>query len=64
MVCIYNGIQIGIKKEQNDVIFSNRDCHTEWSEVRHRKTNIIWYCLYAESKYLKKKSTNELTKQE
>ena len=29
VVCIYNGIQIGIKKEQNDVIFSNRDCHTE-----------------------------------
>ena len=30
------------------------DCHTEWSK---RKTNIIWYCYYVESK---KDGTNEV----
>ena len=27
----------------------HRDSHTEWN-VRYRKTNVIWYCLYVESK--------------
>ena len=41
-----------IKKEWNNVIFSNmngpRDCHAEWS--RQRRINIIWHPLYVESK--------------
>ena len=49
------------KKEWNIAICSNldgpRDGHTKWS-VRQRKTNIIWYCLYVESK--QKKDTSEL----
>ena len=35
------------------------DCHTEWSKVRQRSTNIVWYRLYVESK---KKDTNESKK--
>ena len=33
-----------------------RDCHTEWTKS-DRERNIIWYCLYAESK---KSYINEL----
>ena len=51
VVCIY---------ERNNAIYSNTaglgDCHTEWSKSE-RETNIIWYCLYVESK---KKGTNKL----
>ena len=32
------------------------NCHSKWSNIE--KTNIIWYCLYAESL---KNDTNELT---
>ena len=32
------------------------------SEVRHRKTNIIWHCLYVES-YFKRVQMNLFTKQ-
>jgi len=37
------------------------------SEIRHRKTNMLWYCLYAESlkndtKFGKEKQTHRLRK--
>ena len=59
VVEIHNGIPLGHRNEQNNVIFSNmdgpRDCH--WvKQVRQKKTNIIWYCLYVE---FKKSGTNE-----
>ena len=57
---IYNGIFLSTKKNEI-MLFAvtwmdlERDYHTKWSKP---KTNIIWCCLYAESK--KKKDTNEL----
>ena len=50
-IYMYNGILVSHKKEWSDVICSNmfgpRDYHSKWSQ---RKTNIIWYHLYMESK--------------
>ena len=47
MACIYS------HKKQKSAICSNMDGHseyyTEWN-VRHMKTNIVWYHLYVESK--------------
>ena len=55
VVYMSSGILLSHKKELNNAICSNmnepRDYHTK------TKTNIIWYCLYVESK---KKDTNEL----
>ena len=51
VVHIENGILLSHKKEQNNAICSNmdgpRDSHIEFSQ---RKTNIVWYHLYVESK--------------
>ena len=48
---VYDVILLSHKKEWHNAICSNmdgpRDCHTEWSQ---RKTKIIWYHLYVESK--------------
>ena len=48
MITIYNGILLGHKKEQNNVIWSNmdgpRDYPTKWSKSdRERKTSYIAY---------------------
>ena len=59
MACIYSEILLSHKK-QKSAICSNMDGHseyyTEWN-VRHMKTNIVWYHLYVESKK-KKIQTN------
>ena len=51
VVHIYSEILLSHKKEQNNAICSNmdgpRDSHIEFSQ---RKTNIVWYHLYVESK--------------
>ena len=50
-VHLYNGILFSHTKQWNHAICSNvdgpRDYHMKWSQ---RKTNIIWYHLYVESK--------------
>ena len=53
VVHIYNGLLLSHKKEWNNAICSNmdgpRDDHTKWIKP-DRKTNIIRYHLYVESK--------------
>ena len=51
VVHIYNGVLLRNKKEWNNDTCSNmdrsRDDHIKWSK---RKTTILWYHLYVESK--------------
>ena len=50
---IFNGILLSHRKEQNFALCSNMDelggHHAKWN-VRHKKVNTLWYCLYVESK--------------
>ena len=59
MVHIYYGILLNHQKEWNNAIGSNMDAvrnyHTKLA--RQRKTNIIWYYLYVESREI---NANEL----
>ena len=52
VVRIYKGILLSHEKEWRRAICRNMDGPGDYhsSEVNQRKTNIIWYCLYGDSK--------------
>ena len=70
-IYIYNGIQLGHKKEQNHAICSNmdgtRDSHTKWSKSERERQipydiTYIWNIIYGTKETFHRKENHGLGK--